>query len=79
MKPNLGRMVAQTMSKAAEGRTIEVITGELLEAKQAGGEAILTIGRCLSRRRKACHMASGFHGSMSGQSFLRERRNASCD
>lgn len=47
MKANLGRIVAQSMTKAAEGRTIEVITGELLEAKQAGGEAILTIGRCL--------------------------------
>lgn len=47
MKANLGRIVAQSMAKAAEGRTIEVITGELLEAKQAGGEAILTIGRCL--------------------------------
>ena len=47
MKANLGRIVAQSMTKAAEGRTIEVITGELLDAKQAGGEAILTIGRCL--------------------------------
>ena len=47
MKANLGRIVAQTMTKAAEGRTIEVITGELLDAKRAGGEAILTIGRCL--------------------------------
>ena len=47
MKANLGRIVAQSMAKAAEGRTIEVITGELLEAKQAGGEAILIIGRCL--------------------------------
>lgn len=53
MKPNLGRMVAQTMSKAAEGRTIEVITGELLEAKQAGGEAILTIGRCLIEAKES--------------------------
>ena len=47
MKANLGRIVAQSMTKAAEGRTIEVITGELLDAKRAGGEAILTIGRCL--------------------------------
>lgn len=31
----------------AEGRDIETITGEILEAKRAGGEAILTIGRCL--------------------------------
>lgn len=31
----------------AEGRTIEAITGEILNAKRTGGEAILTIGRCL--------------------------------
>jgi len=30
-----------------EGRDIETITGEILEAKRMGGEAILTIGRCL--------------------------------
>lgn len=28
-------------------RTIEAITGEILDAKRTGGEAILTIGRCL--------------------------------
>lgn len=28
-------------------RTIEAITGDILEAKRRGGEAILTIGRCL--------------------------------
>lgn len=53
MKPNLGRIVAQSMTKAAEGRTIEVITGELLDAKQAGGEAILTIGRCLIEAKES--------------------------
>ena len=47
MKANLGRIVAQTMTKPAEGRTIETITGEILDAKRAGGEAILSIGRCL--------------------------------
>lgn len=31
----------------AEGRDIETITGEILEAQRRGGEAILTIGRCL--------------------------------
>ena len=31
----------------AGGRDIETITGEILEAKRAGGETILTIGRCL--------------------------------
>lgn len=47
MKPDLGRIVAQAMTQPAEGRTIETITGEILDAKRAGGEAILTIGRCL--------------------------------
>ena len=46
-KPDLGRIIAQTMAKPAEGRTIETITDEILDAKRAGGEAILTIGRCL--------------------------------
>ncbi len=46
-KPDLGRLIAQTMVPPAEGRTIEAITGEILDAKRAGGEAILTIGRCL--------------------------------
>lgn len=46
-KPDLGRIIAQTMARPAEGRTIEAITGEILDAKRAGGEAILTIGRCL--------------------------------
>lgn len=46
-KPDLGRIIAQTMAKPAEDRTIEAITGEILDAKRAGGEAILTIGRCL--------------------------------
>ena len=47
MKANLGRIVAQSMTKASDDRTIEAITGEILDAKRAGGEAILTIGRCL--------------------------------
>ena len=46
-KPDLGTLIARTMAPPAEGRTIEVITGEILDAKRAGGEAILTIGRCL--------------------------------
>lgn len=33
-------------------RDIETITGELLEAKRVGGEAILTIGRCLIEAKK---------------------------
>ena len=28
-------------------RTIEAITGDILEAQRKGGEAILTIGNCL--------------------------------
>ena len=46
-KPDLGRMIAQTMAQPAEGRTIKAITRDILEAKRTGGEAILTIGRCL--------------------------------
>lgn len=46
-KPDLGTLIARTMAPPAEDRTIEVITGEILDAKRAGGEAILTIGRCL--------------------------------
>ena len=46
-KPDLGRIIAQTMAKPAESRTIETITNEILDAKRTGGEAILTIGRCL--------------------------------
>lgn len=46
-KPDLGRIIAQTMAKPVEGRAIETITDEILDAKRTGGEAILTIGRCL--------------------------------
>ena len=46
-KPDLGALIAQTMAPPAEERDIETITGEILDAKRAGGEAILTIGRCL--------------------------------
>ena len=46
-KPDLGRLIAQTMTPPAEGRTIEVITGDILEAQRKGGEAVLTIGKCL--------------------------------
>lgn len=46
-KPDLGTLIARTMAPPAEGRTIEAITGDILEAKRTGGEAILTIGRCL--------------------------------
>lgn len=35
-----------------EGRDIEVITREILDAKRRGGEAILTIGRCLTEAKQ---------------------------
>lgn len=47
MSANLGEIVARAMERPAEGRTIEAITTDLLDAKRRGGEAILTIGRCL--------------------------------
>lgn len=50
-KPDLGRIIAQTMARPDEGRTIEAITGEILDAKRTGGEAILTIGRCLNEAK----------------------------
>ena len=50
-KPDLGRIIAQTMTKPAEDRTIEAITGEILDAQRQGGEAILTIGRCLNEAK----------------------------
>ena len=45
----LAAMMQQNMARtlAPGERDIETITGEILEAKRAGGEAILTIGRCL--------------------------------
>lgn len=43
----MGRLIAQTMAQPMEERTIEAITGDILEAQRKGGEAVLTIGRCL--------------------------------
>ena len=43
---DLGKM-APIETDQLEGRTIETITDEILDAKRTGGEAILTIGRCL--------------------------------
>ena len=65
-KPNLGHLIAQTMAPPPERRTIETITGEILEAKRAGGEAILTIGKCLIEAKE---MLS--HGEW--RSWLEER------
>lgn len=39
----------------AEGRDIETITGEILDAQRRGGEAILTIGRCLIEAKEKLH------------------------
>lgn len=46
---SLAAMMQQTMARTLtpEERTIETITGEILDAQRRGGEAILTIGRCL--------------------------------
>ena len=52
-----------------EGRGIEAITQEILDAKRRGGEAILTIGRCLTEAKQAIPMGNGSPGSMSGWSF----------
>ena len=45
----LASMMKQSMASSVQPsqRTIETITGEILDAQQRGGEAILTIGRCL--------------------------------
>lgn len=51
-KSNLGQLIAQTMAPPAEDRTIEAITGEILDAQQTGGDAVLTIGRCLIEAKK---------------------------
>ena len=47
-KPNLGQIIAQTMAKPVEGRSIETITDEILDLKQTAGEAILEIGNRLN-------------------------------
>lgn len=46
-KPDLGAIIAQTMAPPDEARSIEVITGEIVELKKQAGEAILEIGRRL--------------------------------
>ena len=51
-KPDLGALIAQTMAPPAESRSIEAITGEILDAQRKGGEAVLTIGRCLIEAKK---------------------------
>ena len=46
-KPDLGQLIARTMAPPEHPRSIEAITGDILEAQRKGGEAVLTIGRCL--------------------------------
>ena len=46
-RPDLGTIIAQTMAPPAQGRTIEVITDEILDAQRRGGQAVLDIGRGL--------------------------------
>ena len=46
-KPDLGALIAQTMTPPPQARSIEVITGEILELKKQAGEAILGIGQRL--------------------------------
>ena len=46
-RPDLGAIIAQTMAPPAQGRTIEVITDEILNAQRRGGQAVLDIGRGL--------------------------------
>ena len=46
-KPDLGAIIAQTMAPPDEARSIEIITNDILDAQRKGGEAVLTIGRCL--------------------------------
>lgn len=42
-----GERVLPAQPKEPPARDIEIITDEILDAKRAGGEAVLTIGRCL--------------------------------
>ena len=46
-KPDLGALIAQTMVPPPQARSIEVITGEIVELKKQAGEAILGIGQRL--------------------------------
>ncbi|WP_297199775.1 DUF3102 domain-containing protein [uncultured Flavonifractor sp.] len=46
-KPDLGALIAQTMNPPPRARSIEVITGEIVELKKQAGEAILGIGQRL--------------------------------
>lgn len=52
-KPNLGQIIVSSLARPEETRDIEVITREILDAKRRGGEAILTIGRCLTEAKQA--------------------------
>lgn len=51
-KTNLGQIIASSLARPEETRDIKVITQEILDAKRRGGEAILTIGRCLTEAKQ---------------------------
>ena len=51
-RADLSAIIAQTMAPPEEVRTIEVITGEIRDAQRKGGDAILTIGRCLMEAKE---------------------------
>lgn len=63
---------------ADQPRDIETITGEILEAKRVGGEAILTIGRCLSEAKAVLPHGEWLLGSMKRLSFPSGRRETLC-
>lgn len=50
---DLGEIMARQADTLEQSRDIETITGEILEAKRVGGEAILTVGRCLIEAKEA--------------------------
>ena len=52
-KPNLGQIISNSLANLEKPRDIETITQEILEAKRRGGEAILTIGRCLTEAKQS--------------------------
>lgn len=51
-RADLGAIIAQTMTPPETVRTIEVITDEIRDAQRKGGDAILTIGRCLMEAKE---------------------------
>ena len=73
-KFNLGEILAK-QADPAEVRDIEAITTEILNAKRVGGEAILTIGRCLIEAKEA--LPHGEWGAWLGERVEFSERTAS--